>query len=214
MKNSIFLLVIMFTIVILSGCGETGTNGVAPASPPSAVLPAGTEEKKDNAGTTEEKNDDVGTEAPPAITPPEKNKEEAISTGIGAAAPSPSEQQTVNKDTDHKVSIDYIKNHLKMDMTQDQVEALFGAKYTEVTNAMEGNMMWRYDLGAKPGYSYSGEMDSVDLEGLNNQSITIQLFIDWSEDNDVDHYSFLYLKDGQINEYRVFHDGLVKESII
>lgn len=200
MKNSMLLLFSMFALFIISGCG-TSTNGAAPASPPTTP-PAGIEEKNDN----------IGKEAPPASTPPAKSNEEEKSTGAGAVTP-PAEQPSAT--TDRKVnSVDDIKQHLKMDMTQDQVIELLGTKYTEVTNAMEGNMMWRYDLGAKPDYSYQGEMDSVDMEGLINKSLAIQLFIDWSEDQVVNHYSFLYLKDGQIHEYRVFHDGYVKESVV
>ncbi|MGG1600706.1 hypothetical protein [Paenibacillus naphthalenovorans] len=222
MKKSMVLLMIAVAIVLASGCGEKSSKEGESAVPSSTQPSAGTEQKNADAGTvappvsqqpeagTEHKNADTGKASPSVGTPPAKGTETKPSGAGAASQPSPKKAAS----TDRKIDVDYIKQNLKMNMSQDEVKKLLGSSYTEVTNAMEGNKMWRYDIGTKQGYNYQGEMDSIDMDGLINGSVTIQLFVDWSEEKTVNHYSFLYLKDGKIYEYRVFEDGQVKESIV
>jgi hypothetical protein len=105
--------------------------------------------------------------------------------------------------------------HLAQDMSE--VLVLMGGDYTEVMSMMEEMPMWRYDFPAEPGYTYtcpSGE-DCVDIQGLQTGSMALQLFISWTDTDQVYDYTiYIGTGTGSVNEYRVFADGTVRKSRI
>lgn len=82
---------------------------------------------------------------------------------------------------------------------------------------MEGDSMWRYDIGSKENDKFEkANEDAVDLDGIKNQQVNLILFVGWTENKKVKYY-FIYDKnkdDGKIYEYRMFNNGTVKEMVL
>lgn len=101
-------------------------------------------------------------------------------------------------------------------MTQKEVIALFGDKYTAVKGAKDKGNFWRFDIGAYLGYSFSTENklpDAIDEKGLLDGTVDTILFIEWDENLKVNSFSFYNLLEyGFKYTYRVFPDGTVKED--
>ncbi|MRG85034.1 hypothetical protein [Salinibacillus xinjiangensis] len=117
-------------------------------------------------------------------------------------------------DKSNKLSTDFIKEHLSVDMTQAEVEGLIGQPDAKGVDAMNAIPTWRYDIVAKDGYKFeeqdslldSNVVDAVDINGLKKGDMTLQLFFSWKEER-VSHFSGYYKEDGVVQEYRLFEDG-------
>lgn len=120
----------------------------------------------------------------------------------------PVEKQTIR--------IEEIKEKLARGMTQEEVQAQFGNKYTEVKGAMDNQNLWRFDIGADPSYNYQADdriTDSIDNKGLLNGTVDTILFVEWDENLKVKSFSFYNLLEyGFMYSYRVFPNGTVKED--
>lgn len=112
--------------------------------------------------------------------------------------PADSEVQTFQQNM--KMTIAYEKNG---------VQQLFGTNYIETTDSMDDSELWRYDLVAKEGYTFKPEMgDTGDIEGIKNDLMQMQLFINWNKENRAESYSLLYKgKDGNVYNYRLDTNG-------
>ncbi|OEH84284.1 hypothetical protein BHU72_10745 [Desulfuribacillus stibiiarsenatis] len=121
-------------------------------------------------------------------------------------------------DIDEKVDakIDFIKNNLKIGLLPADVENLLENNFTIVYAALDGQEMWRYDIFTIEDYVLENEYqtDSVDLDGILEGEISIQLFVGFDNDKKVSRYIIYYLKDKRVIEYRVFSNGSFHESVI
>jgi hypothetical protein len=117
---------------------------------------------------------------------------------------------------EESMKIEEIKKNLKLGMTQKEVIALFGDKYTAVEGASNNQNYWRFDIGADPGYTFSTDdrlADSIDQKGLLDGTVDTILFVEWDENLKVKSFSFYNLLEyGFMYSYRVFPDGTVKED--
>lgn len=117
---------------------------------------------------------------------------------------------------EESMKIEEIKKNLKLGMTQKEVIALFGDKYTAVKGAKDGENLWRFDIGADPGYTFPTENklpDAIDDKGLLDGTVDTILFVEWDENLKVNRFSFYnMLEYGFKYTYRVFPDGTVIED--
>lgn len=115
------------------------------------------------------------------------------------------------------VTFQYIKENLQLGQNTDEVLGILGDDFSRVMSMMVDAQVWRYDFPSEPGYTYScpsGE-DCVDVEGLGNGSMAMQLFVTWAESGHVGDYTiYVGSCNGTVNEYRVFPDGTVRKSRI
>ncbi len=101
-----------------------------------------------------------------------------------------------------------IKNSLTVGMTQEEVIHLFGESYHIVDPVLaQPGPVWRYDLGTQEDYEYDAIADSIDLEGLREQQVQYQLFLNWSEKERLEHYTIYYADGAGIYEYRMRANG-------
>ncbi|WP_137791005.1 hypothetical protein [Bacillus sp. E(2018)] len=112
------------------------------------------------------------------------------------------------------MKIEEIKKSLSRGMTQDEVKAVFGSKYTEVTGSMNSENYWRFDIGADPNYNFNhDEKDAIDEKGLLEGTVDTILFVEWDENLKVNSFSFYNLLEyGFRYTYRVFENGNIKED--
>ena len=114
-------------------------------------------------------------------------------------------------------NLSLIKEELKLGLSQEAVQSLFSENYKKVKSAMDDSVMWRYDFGAREGYTSPDDgYDFADIKGLQSGMIQVQLFISWNSEYKVNRYSVIYLNgnDGKIYEYHLFSDGEEKEQAI
>lgn len=115
------------------------------------------------------------------------------------------------------LTIEQVKEQLKVGMTQEEIVEILGESYTEVSSAKDNTPMWRYDLGATADYSFEGPNDAIDMEALESGDLELILFINWNEEEQVsDWISAYYVNeaDGKIYEFRIFPDGGERENPI
>jgi len=103
---------------------------------------------------------------------------------------------------------------MELNLTRSDVLDRFGDKYVEVVGAMDGEPIWRFDYVKDEGYEVKNldlngvVLDSGDLEGLQNGSLHMQLFITWNEAGRVQSYSLLYKgDDGNLYHFRFYGDN-------
>lgn len=109
-----------------------------------------------------------------------------------------------------------IKEKLQIGQSQEEVKALLGEGFIELTSAEEHKPLWRYDIGAQAGYKPDEAEDFVDIDGLKEGKLEIQVFVTWSEENKAESITVYYLNpdENKVYEYRVFPDGTVRETAI
>jgi hypothetical protein len=127
-----------------------------------------------------------------------------------------SSDTTTNPPITVEVDLQFIKEKLVSGLTTERVEALLGSKFVQVTSAMDGSKVWRYDFGTKEDYQFEGFLDEVDLVGLKGEALNIQLFISWNEDEAVEHISAYYVSesDNLLHEYKMFASGEIEDIAI
>lgn len=110
------------------------------------------------------------------------------------------------------ITLDYIKQNLKLGDTQEQVKMKFGSQYIEYLSVLNGNKVWRYNYVSDKNYTFKGQYG--DWEGLNSGRMKMQLFIDWTEEGTVGGFGIHYKgEDGKIYEY-VKKPGLERDMPI
>lgn len=109
-----------------------------------------------------------------------------------------------------------IINQAQIGWSQEKVKSTFGNQYVETTGAKDGEPLWRYDFTGREGYIYNDpiDSDSVDLEGLENGLMRMQLFVHWDEKDHVSVYSLYYKEDSKILNYRLTPNGEKINTII
>ncbi|MED1863892.1 hypothetical protein P4V41_10565 [Fictibacillus nanhaiensis] len=121
-------------------------------------------------------------------------------------------EQPPEKET---MKIEEIKKSLARGMTQEEVKAIFGSKYTEVTGSMNDENYWRFDIGADPDYNFNSgdDSDALDNKGLIDGTVDTILFVEWDENLKVNSFSFYNILEYGFNySYRVFENGNIKED--
>lgn len=132
------------------------------------------------------------------------------------AASFQNQQDFYQEDT---IELTEIQEKLQIGLTQPEVEQVLGENWVEVTSAKDRLPMWRYDLNVREGYSSEALVefgDFVDLEGISNGDVGLQIFIAWSDEQKVQTFSIYYPnhEDGKVYEYRVFPENFTREQII
>lgn len=110
------------------------------------------------------------------------------------------------------VTVATIAEHIKVGMSQEEVEAFLGDAHQEVVASFDGVPAWRYDMTDQEGYSYDEETDNPDMEGLRKQDVDLQVFIYFDvEGTEVTGYT-VYQNDGegQIEAFYLFENGVTK----
>jgi hypothetical protein len=113
------------------------------------------------------------------------------------------------------MTVEKIKESMKLGMTKEQVKDILGSNYKELK--VEQGTVWRYDFGTKNGYKFDTKMfgDDVDLQGLRDGNLAMQVFITWDQTvTKVMTFTAYYKSNEQINEYRVFPNGEIRELAI
>ncbi|WP_186579869.1 hypothetical protein [Aquibacillus kalidii] len=110
----------------------------------------------------------------------------------------------------------FVKNNIKLGMSKSEVISILGKPDEIAFDSLVSEISWKYIVRNKekeyePNTEY---FDSVDMDGLLNKSINIQLFISWDKEI-IDSYVFYYSeRDQEVLEYRVFKNGIVRESTL
>ena len=127
------------------------------------------------------------------------------------------------------IDAEFIMENIKIGMTESEILELLGEPdVTGVDGMYYDDTVWRYDIGAQEGYYFDDfeqydsdyaerynkhdEVGIVDLDGIRNKELDIQLFINWLE-NKVDTVSHTYIRDGQLVSHLLLPDGTRKEDI-
>ena len=127
------------------------------------------------------------------------------------------------------IDAEFIMENIKIGMTESEILELLGEPdVTGVDGMYYADPVWRYDIGAQEGYYFDDyeqydsdyaerydkhdEVGVVDLDGIRNKELDIQLFINWLE-NKVDTVSHTYIRDGQLVSHFLLSDGTRKEDI-
>lgn len=104
---------------------------------------------------------------------------------------------------------------LHVSMSTEEVVSILGSDYAEGKSMMTNERMWRYDLCTNNYERIPFLDDAVDIEALQNKQCQYIIFIAFTENNMVDHYSMYYMDaDGYIREYVQFADGSEKDHRI
>ncbi|WP_186576570.1 hypothetical protein [Aquibacillus kalidii] len=127
-------------------------------------------------------------------------------------------QVTESEPSKEIIDDQFIIDNIKLGMTQDEIVELIGEPDAVGVDIMEGNPMWRYDIGADENYIFeepeelkgSGVVDTIDEAGLKKGLIDSQLFISWQEEKIQNFANHVYKS--TFGEYRVFKDGTVKKT--
>ncbi|WP_214481709.1 hypothetical protein [Bacillus sp. SM2101] len=108
------------------------------------------------------------------------------------------------------LSVQIIKEKLKLGQSNDEVEHLLGSDYQKGIGAKNSEQLWRYDIGKDENHQPLNDelFDAIDVEGLNSRVIEAQIFITWYEDGTVEKYSIYYINNetGNVDNYRVYYD--------
>ncbi|NGQ96416.1 hypothetical protein G3578_14730 [Brevibacillus sp. SYP-B805] len=123
--------------------------------------------------------------------------------------------ETSTKDILSEVGL--IKQHLKIGITKSRILNEFNNYNIQVVKDLENNEIYRIDIISKTGYKFYNEdkFDSIDIQGLQNDNMRVQIFLSFSEDNLLESYSLYYCDENKIiHGYHLFENGESKEDII
>lgn len=102
----------------------------------------------------------------------------------------------------------FVKNNVYVGADQGQVKKVYGDSYAAVISALNDKDMWRYDFPVESGYTFDSSVDEVDLEGIQNGQMKMQLFVEWTDDDKVESYSLYYKREnGEVYHYQLHSDG-------
>lgn len=107
------------------------------------------------------------------------------------------------------MNLDDLKETISKGLSKKEVKKLFGKpsgvlKENSLDDVPDNPEYWRYDL-PNNGYSYNPESpDNIDLEGLQNGNMRMQLRLSWTSgffNQKVSSYSIFYKDEGSIYWY-------------
>jgi len=112
--------------------------------------------------------------------------------------------------------IDYLKTNLKSGKSKEEILQLIEFDYVKVLPVEGVAEMWRFDIGTNDAYQYESNVDSVDLDGLSSESVSLILFLTWSNKDELGNYAIYYKNsaDGLIKECSLSDNEKIKEIII
>lgn len=112
-------------------------------------------------------------------------------------------------------SLDDLKSSLLPFEQKEDITNVLGNNPKNLIGAMNNNDVWRYDLCTVSDYHYTTDHDGLDIDGLYNDQVKYIVFIGFTEDHNITHIT-IYYKDqfNNINEYRHYADGTIKEMIL
>ncbi|MBB6454522.1 hypothetical protein HNQ94_003011 [Salirhabdus euzebyi] len=124
-----------------------------------------------------------------------------------------------NKKNDLKISI--ITENINIGMKQTEIIHLLGTPNVIGISPMNGQEVWRYDFVNVEGYVFHenehfqemGIVDTVDIDGLKRDKLSMQLFLNW-KGNTLSHIVNYDKHEEDIREYRVFENKEVREVIL
>ncbi len=124
----------------------------------------------------------------------------------------------LQQEEESTVTLEQLQSNLHIGMTRDQLRSFLDTPNEIGFSAMDGKEVWRYDFVHTEGYVFEETpefkemaiVDTVDMDGLKNNHLDMQLFINWSEDT-VSHIVVYYNNDESVYEYRVFENGEVRD---
>lgn len=108
------------------------------------------------------------------------------------------------------------KSAIKNLKDKDEVEAVLGTMHKEMTDAMSGTDVWRFDICTAANYSFSDQSDAVDISSITDDIVEKIIFISFSEDGSTIQRKSLYYKgsDENIMEAVYYSDGQEKEQLL
>ena len=106
------------------------------------------------------------------------------------------------------------KETLKNLHNKKDIEVLLGNDYKPMTDSMDGNEVWRFDICTASNYSFSAEIDAVDIDGLKEDSLERIIFISFSEYEIVRVSMYYKASDGSIREAVQFSDKQEKDLVL
>ncbi|ENH95768.1 hypothetical protein J416_14273 [Gracilibacillus halophilus YIM-C55.5] len=213
MKKWLYLLLIAGVLV---GCGQQ-EDGVSSNEPMNDENEENVLEEK---STDSDVKAEISEETEEAV---EKESDQEMATTSQDTESEDESQQTEHSTQEQSVDeqeidIEFIKNELKIGMTEQEVKSLLGEPSKTGSDAKNADPLWLYNIRPAKGYYFEGPfenpeiIDAVDTEGLKNREVDIILFLSWKE-GEVDYISANYTNDnGDVKGYRLFEDGTIKES--
>lgn len=112
--------------------------------------------------------------------------------------------------------IDYLKTNLKSGKSKKEILQLIDFDYVKVVPADGDAEMWRFDIGTNDKYKYESNVDSVDLDGLSSENVSLILFFTQNNKDELGNYAIYYKNsaDGSIKECSLSDNEKIKEIII
>ncbi|MEK8130920.1 stalk domain-containing protein [Paenibacillus filicis] len=103
---------------------------------------------------------------------------------------------------------------LRLGLSESQVAGLLGQPANTFKDHL-GHAGSRYDVPGLLGYTYQDDSildDEVDLGGIREGHMQMQVFVIWNESRQVATFSLYSMEDGHLKEYRIFPNGQIRET--
>ena len=112
--------------------------------------------------------------------------------------------------------LDYLKTNLKSGKSKKEILQLIEFDYVKVLPVEGVSEIWRFDIGTNDGYKYESNVDTVDLDGLSSESVSLILFLIWNNKDELNRYVIYYKNsaDGSIKECSLSDNEKIREIII
>lgn len=190
MRKNIFLLVMIFSAVLISSACSSNNSSSENVTAPIEDNQEG-QNNEDIAANDVEDND---------VALPNDSGNESGGTRLAGSI----------------ITVAELESGIAIGASQQDVSIFFDSHpYIEVTSAYDGREAWRYDIGAQPAYSFESETDLHDQEGILNGDVPLQIFIYFDEEGIVNGYSAYQAgEEGTINVYQTLGDGTRKVDTI
>jgi hypothetical protein len=121
--------------------------------------------------------------------------------------------QTGFEDTCERSDAEW-KETIKNLQNKGDIEALLGNDYKLMTDSMDGNEVWRFDICTVSNYRYSAEIDAVDIDGLTEDLLERIIFISFSEKEILRVSMYYKASDGNIREIVQFSNREEKDLFL
>ncbi|KGP73240.1 hypothetical protein [Pontibacillus yanchengensis] len=175
MKNRILLLFILIPALSLVACQQEQASNQEVSN---------NQQESSKSDTTNDSTENNAT-----------NQSQIESESENSSQDETSDQKEASEDTPSKedITVSTLKENLSLGMTVKEVKQLLGEPSQKVQGAKDGTPMFRYDLKTTEGYSFQDPngMDSIDMEGFQNQQVEMIVFVDIPDDT-VSRYTIQY----------------------
>jgi hypothetical protein len=208
-----WLLLIVVTGVLI-GCGQQEDE----VTPNESVNDESEENVLEEASTDSNVKAEASEENEEAVT--KESDQQLTTTSLESEDDSQKSKDATKEQSvdEQEIDIEFIKNELKIGMTENDVKNLIGDPSKTGSDAMTAQPFWRYNIRPAKGYYFEGPydnpeiIDALDTEGLKNNEVDIILGLLWKEGK-VDFISASYATENdEIITYRMFEDGTTDES--